>query len=81
MALGSADIEVVPPSAPEDLSAVWVDAVEHFDEYDQAARRLRAQAFLDLAAAIGCNVRRVGRRIVAALGGTVAPQNPCRGAA
>lgn len=81
MALNSADIEVVPPPAPEDVSAAWIDAVEHFEEYDQAARRLRAQAFLDVAASIACNVRSLGRRIVAALGGRAVSPAPCRGAA
>lgn len=81
MALGSADVEVVPPPAREDLSAVWVDAVEHFDEYDRAARRLRAEAFADVAGWIGCELRRLGRRITAALGATVGPVTPCRAAA
>jgi len=81
LALGSADIEVVPPPASEDLSAVWIDAVEHFDEYDQAARRLRAEAFVVVAAWIGCKVRHLGQRVVAALGGTAVQQAPCRGAA
>ncbi len=81
MAFSSADVEVVPPPAPEDLSATWSDAVEHFADYERAARRMRAEAFHHVIAAIGCNLRRIGHRIVAALGGTPAPQNPCRGAA
>lgn len=81
MAFSSADIEVVPPPAPEDLSAAWIDAVEHFDEYERTAHRLRAEAFLQVVASIGCSIRRVGQRIAAALGGTAVSQAPCRGAA
>jgi hypothetical protein len=81
MAFGSADIEVVPPPAREDLTAIWSDAAENFEVYDHAARRLRAQAFADVIATIGCNVRHVGQRISAALRGTPVVQNPCHGAA
>jgi len=81
MAFGSADIEVVPPPAREDLAAAWTDAVEHFEAYEQSARRLRAQAFSDVIAMIGCNVRRIARRITAALRGTSVVHGPCHGAA
>ncbi len=81
MAFGSADIEVVPPPAREDLSAAWTDAVEHFEEYEHSARRLRAQAFSDAISALGCSVRRMARRITAALGGTSVVHGPCHGAA
>jgi Protein of unknown function (DUF2917) len=81
MAFGSADIEVVPPPAREDLSAAWTDAVEHFEAYEQSARRLRAQAFADVIATIGCSVRRIAQRITAALRGTSATHSPCHGAA
>ncbi|MCG6877019.1 MAG: DUF2917 domain-containing protein [Betaproteobacteria bacterium] len=81
MAFGSADIEVVPPPAPEDWTAVWTDAVENFEAYDQNARRLRAEAFRDAFVAVGRTIRRVGQRIAAALGATAAPQKPCHGCA
>ena len=81
MALGSADIEVVPAPGPEDRAAVWLDAVEHFQDYERAARRLRAIAFRDAIARLGCELRALGRRIAGALGATVAPQRPCGGTA
>ena len=81
MAFGSADIEVVPPPVPEDLHAVWLDAAENFQGYEQAARRLRAEAFGEIVATIACKVRQLGRRIAAALGAAAAPVEPCRGAA
>ncbi|MGB8437210.1 MAG: DUF2917 domain-containing protein [Burkholderiales bacterium] len=81
MAFGSADIEVVPPPAREDLSAAWTDAVEHFEEYEHSARRLRAQAFSDAMSAIGRNVLRIAHRITAALRGTPVVRSPCQGAA
>jgi len=81
MAFGSADIEVVPPPAREALTVAWTDAVEHFEEYERSARRLRAQAFADVIATIGCSVRRTARRITAALRGTSAVHSPCHGAA
>ena len=81
MALGSADIEVVPPPAAEDPTAAWLDAVENFEHYERSARRLRAEAFRELAATIACKVRYAGRRFAAFLGAAAAPQNPCREAA
>lgn len=81
MAFGSADIEVVPPPAREDQSAVWTDAVEHVEDYEHAARRLRARAFSEMIATIGRTVRRVARRIAAALRGESAVHGPCHGAA
>lgn len=80
MALGSADVEVVPAPAPEDAAAVWLDAVEHFEHYERTARRLRAAAFRDVFATLACELRGLGRRIAAALGANVAPQSPCRSA-
>jgi hypothetical protein len=81
MAFNSADIEVAPPPAPEDSTAAWIDAVENFEAYDRAARRLRAQAFRDTFVAVGHKLRRIGHRIAAALGVTAAPQRPCQGCA
>ena len=81
MAFGSADIEVVPPPAVEDPTAVWLDAVDNFEEYDRAARRLRAEAFRELTVTIACKVRNLSRRIAAFLGASVAPTDPCRGTA
>jgi hypothetical protein len=81
MAFGSADIEVVPPPARDDLTAAWADAVEHFEAYEHSAKRLRAQAFADVIATVGCSVRRIARRIAAALRGTSVAHGPCHGAA
>jgi len=81
MAFGSADIEVVPPPAREDLTAAWVDAAENFEQYDRAARRLRAEALREIAVAIACKVRYAARRITAFLGAAAAPADPCRGTA
>jgi len=81
MAFGSADIEVVPPPASEDRTADWIHATENFEAYERAARRLRAEAFRDAFVALGRNIRRVGRRIAAALGVAAPPQHPCRGCA
>jgi hypothetical protein len=81
MALGSADVEVIPAPALEDRSARWQDAVDHFEDYDRAARRLRAEAFRNVLVALACEVRGLGRRIAAAFGVSVAPQRPCGGTA
>jgi len=81
MAFGSADIEVVPPPAREDLTAAWVDVAENFERYDHAARRLRAEAFREITATVACKVRYAARRIAAFLGAAVAPTDPCRGTA
>ena len=81
MAFGSADVEVVPPPAREDLTAVWIDVAENFEQYEHAARRLRAEAFREIAVTIACKVRDAGRRIAAFLGAAAAPADPCRGTA
>jgi hypothetical protein len=82
MAFGSADIEVVPPTAHEDMTEAWTDATVNFERYERVARRLRAEAFRDGLGAIGCAVRGMVGRIAAALGATrVTATGPCRGAA
>ena len=81
MAFGSADIEIVPPPAADDPTAAWLDAVENFEQYEQSARRLRAEAFREIAATIACKGRYAARRLAAFLGGAVAPRDPCRGTA
>jgi Protein of unknown function (DUF2917) len=81
MAFDSADVEIVPPPAPADLTPAWVGAVDHVEQYERTARRLRAEAFGEMAKALGGAVRRIGQRIAAALGGKAARQDPCHGAA
>jgi len=81
MAFDSADIEVVPPPAAEDPTAAWIDAAEHFEAYEQAARRLRAEAFRDAFVAVGRRIRSAGQRIAAALGAAGASRTPCTGSA
>lgn len=81
MAFASADIEVVPPPAVEDPTAAWLDAVENFEDYDRAARRLRAEAFRDLAATIACKARNAVHRIAVFLGAAATPRDPCGGMA
>jgi hypothetical protein len=82
MAFGSADIEVVPPAAREDVTEAWTGAAVNFERYEHVARRLRAEAFRDTFLAIGCALRRMGRRIAAALGATaVTASGACRDAA
>ena len=64
MAFDSADVEVVPPPAPEDRTATWIDAAENFEAYEQTAHRLRAKAFRD--AFVGLRRRRGGHGCAAA---------------
>jgi hypothetical protein len=81
MALGSADIEVLPP-ASLGMRDAGSDGALDFARYEQLARRLRAEAFREIFATIGCTLRGIGRRIAAALGAnTVAAGGPCRGTA
>jgi Protein of unknown function (DUF2917) len=81
MALGSADIEVIPPVA-WDMRDARTDAALDFERYEEVARRLRAEAFRDAFETIGCTLRRIGRRIAVALGATAATTiDPCRGTA
>jgi Protein of unknown function (DUF2917) len=81
MALGSADIEVIPPAAL-DMRDARTDATLDFERYEQLARRLRAEAFRDAFETIGCTLRRIGRWIAAALGATAATATgPCHGTA
>lgn len=77
MALGSADIEVVPPPAQDDMTGAPSFAIADFERYEQEARRLRGEAFRDAFVAVGSALRRVGRRIAAALGANVASTRPC----